>query len=65
MIHLFQVPPVKVLPGELLDVRVLVDRPIVEVFLMGGGVQRLWQLKCTTTHVLRMCTCSTLEVAAT
>jgi sucrose-6-phosphate hydrolase SacC (GH32 family) len=31
-----QVPPIKVLPGEALDVRILVDRPIVEVFLMGG-----------------------------
>ena len=31
-----QVPPFPVLKGETLDVRVLVDRAIVEVFLMGG-----------------------------
>lgn len=28
--------PVKVMPGETLDVRVLVDRPLVEAFVMGG-----------------------------
>ena len=31
-----QVPPFPVLKGETLDVRLLVDRAIVEVFLMGG-----------------------------
>merc|ERR1711924_452183 len=28
----------QLLPGEALDVRVLVDRPIVEVFVMGGRI---------------------------
>ena len=47
---------VKVLPGEPLSVRVLVDRPIIEVFAQGGrgalvAADQIFSLESTSVHL--------------